>query len=108
MSLQSEIVHQCVVMLPLETIVNSCSNRVAVNSFMSLVEELPDGDSGEAMDICGGIMSSPNQWNVPSGSLELYEMKVGRDQSSIGMFMAWSACFCKLMLICCMCICSCV
>ena len=63
--LQSEIVHQCVVKLPVETIVRECTNQVAINNFKRLVEELHDEDSAEAMEICSGLTSSLKQGLLP-------------------------------------------
>lgn len=56
--MQSEVVHQCVVRLPLETIVHNCSDREAVAKFERLVEELHDGDTVEAMDTYDGVTST--------------------------------------------------
>ena len=61
LSLQGEIVHQCVVKLPLETIVRDCSDPVAVKRFKRLVDELADEDPAEDMEICGGMVSSLKQ-----------------------------------------------
>lgn len=52
LSLQSEVAHQCVVRLPLETILRECRDIVATAKFERLVEELYDEDPGEAMGIC--------------------------------------------------------
>ena len=49
--LQGEIVHQCVVKLPLEAIVRDCSNPVAVDKFKRLVEELADEYPAQDMEI---------------------------------------------------------
>lgn len=57
MPLQSEVVHQCVMRLPLETIVSRCSDKGVVTRFMRQVEELDAEDSVEAIDICSGATS---------------------------------------------------
>ena len=73
--LQGEIVHQCVVKLPLETIVRDCSNPVAVDKFKRLVEELADEYPAQDMEICGGRISSlkrsflPEKWGKRSSLL---------------------------------------
>ena len=56
--MQSEVVHQCVVRLPLEAIIHNCSDREAVANFERLVEELHVEDSADAMEICDGVTSN--------------------------------------------------
>ena len=65
LSMQSDVVHQCVVRLPVETIFRECNDKVAINNFKRLVEELPAEDSAEAMEICGGMTSSLKRGFLP-------------------------------------------
>ena len=54
LSLQSEVVHQCVVMLPLHDIMSESRNVLAKKRLVEQVETLAEESFPGAMEICDG------------------------------------------------------
>jgi len=54
LSLQSEVVHQCVVKLPLHDIISRSKDELAKKRLVEQVEKLAEDNFAEAMEICEG------------------------------------------------------
>ena len=59
LSLQREVVHQCVVMLPLHDIISKSRNELAKKRLVEQVENLAEESFPGAMEICDGKFLLP-------------------------------------------------